>query len=81
MDVSVRRMTVWVRACEFKVITPPGLSHSGRGEVAYPDFLTHYHITSLCHRSFPLTFLSLALSPSRSLSTCYRLKGPIRLLK
>lgn len=69
---------MWVWLCEFKVITPSGLSHSGWGEAAYPDFLTHYHITSLCHPFFPLTFLSL---PSLSLSTCYRLKGPIRLLK
>lgn len=60
------RMTVWVYACDFKVITPPWLSHSGRGEVTYPDFLTHYHITSPCHPFFPLTFLSLALSLSFS---------------
>lgn len=61
-------VTVWVRACDFKVITPPRLSRSGRGEVTYPDFLTHYHITSPCHPFFPLTFLSLAPAHSLSLS-------------
>lgn len=65
MDACVRSYVsaaVWVCTCEFKVITPSGLSHSGRGgEVAYPDFLTHYHITSLCHPFSSLTFLSLPL--------------------
>ena len=68
MDAGVRSyasVTVWVCACEFKVITPSGLSHSGQVEAVYPDFPTHYHITSLCHLFFPLTFLSL---PSLSLS-------------
>lgn len=67
MSVCVR-MTVWVCVCDFKVITPPWLSHSGWGEVAYPEFLTHYRITSPCHPFFPLTFLSLALSLCFSLN-------------
>lgn len=66
MDVSVRlckSVTMWVCAYEFKVITPSELSHSGWGEAVYPDSLTHYHITSLCHPFFPLTFLSLPPLP------------------
>lgn len=81
MGVSVRpdaSVTVWVWECEFKVITPSELSHSGWGEAAYPDFLTHYlSVSSLLPSHLPVTSPSLP----RSLSTCYRLKRPIRLLK
>lgn len=67
MDVSVcphASVIARVGVCEFKVITPSGLSHSGRGEAPYPDLLTHYHITSLCHLFFPshLPRHSLSLS-------------------
>lgn len=84
MNVSVRlRQSLGRRrgcACEreLKVITPSGLSHPGRGEAARPHFLTHYHITSLCHPLFPLTFLSLPLPPPPSLSTCYCLNRVVQ---
>ena len=66
MDVSVRSHDcVGLRArVHLRLSHLQGCHTQDGGEVAYPDFLTHYHITSVCHPFFPLTFLS----PARALS-------------
>lgn len=75
MDVSLcssASVTAQVFGHEFKVITPPGLSHWGQGEAVYPDLLTHHIFPFLLPSHLPVTvsFLLLLLLKG-GLSDCW----------